>query len=84
METLDYFLSKHAKERAVERGIRKSDIELVLLKPDKLLYNENNKLLFKKIYGKKKNRLLIIVAERSENKLKIITIIDTTNIKKYL
>lgn len=84
METPDYFLSKHAKERVVERHIRKSDIELALLKPDKLLYDENNKLLFKKVYGNKKNRLLIVVAERSENKLKIITIIDTTNIKKYL
>lgn len=84
METPNYILSKHAKERVIERRIRKSDIELTLLKPDKLLYNENNKFLFKKIYGKKKNRLLIIIAERSENKLKIITIIDTTNIKKYL
>lgn len=84
METSDYFLSKHAKERAIERSIRVLDIELTLLKPDKLLYNEDNKLLFKKIYGKRRNRLLIIVAERSNNKLKVITIIDTTNIKKYL
>lgn len=84
MEKLDYFLSKHAKERARERSIHKSDIEFALLGPDKLLYNEENKFIFKKIYGSKKNRLLIIVAERSNNKLKIITIIDTINIKKYL
>lgn len=84
VEKPDYFLSKHAKERAEERLIRISDIELTLLKPDKLLYNEDNKLLFKRVYGKKRNRLLIIVAERSNNKLKVITIIDTTNIKKYL
>lgn len=84
MEKPDYFLSKHAKERMLERRISKFDIEWTLRKPTKLLYNEENKLLFKKIYGKKKNRLLIIVAERSGNKLKIITIIDTTNIKKYL
>ena len=84
MEKPDYFLSKHAKERAQERLIRKSDIEEALCKPTKLLYNEKDKLIFKKIYGNIENRLLIIVTERSGQKLKIITIIDTTNIKKYL
>lgn len=84
MSRLDYVLTKHAKERMKERLIQRADIEQALLKPDKMLYNENNQLLFKKIYGKKKNRLLIIVGERNANTLKIITIIDTTNIKKYL
>ncbi|KKT42041.1 MAG: hypothetical protein UW28_C0004G0013 [Parcubacteria group bacterium GW2011_GWA2_44_13] len=39
--------------------------------------------MFKKLYAKNK-RLLIVVAERTKTHLKIITIIDTSNINKHL
>ncbi len=80
---MDYELTKHAKERMVERRISKNLLEHAIIGPTKVLYDENGKLMFKKLYAKNK-RLLIIVAERTKTHLKIITIIDTSNINKYL
>ena len=80
---MDYELTRHARERMLERRISEKLLDDAILNPTKLLYNEDNKLMFKKFYAKNK-RLLIVVAERTKTHLKIITIIDTSNINKHL
>ena len=80
---MDYELTRHARERMLERRISEKLLDDAILNPTKLLYNEDNKLMFKKLYAKNK-RLLIVVAERTKTHLKIITIIDTSNINKHL
>mgnify|MGYP001579597306 CR=1 FL=1 len=77
---MDYELTRHAKERMAERHISEKLLENVILYPSKVLYDEKNKIMFKKLYAGDK-RLLIIIAERIKNKLKIITVIDTSKIK---
>lgn len=80
---MDYELTRHAKERMLERHISEKLLNDAILNPTKLLYNENSKLMFKKLYAKDK-RLLIVIAERTKTNLKIITIIDTSKPEKYL
>ena len=81
---MDYELTRHAKERMAERGISVKLLEDALRNPTKLLHDEKDKMMFKKLYGKKNNRLLIVIAERAKDQLKIITIIDTSKPEKYL
>ncbi|OGF63969.1 hypothetical protein A2661_02305 [Candidatus Giovannonibacteria bacterium RIFCSPHIGHO2_01_FULL_45_24] len=80
---MDYELTRHAKERMAERRISEKLLESAILHPNKVLYDEKDKIMFKKLYAGDK-RLLIVVAERVKNRLKIITIIDTSQVKKYL
>lgn len=82
-KAMDYELTRHAKERMAERKISAKLLESAILHPTRLLYDENNKIMFKKLYAGNK-RLLILVAERAKNQLKIITIIDTSKPEKYL
>lgn len=80
---MDYELTRHAKERMAERRISEKLLENAMRYPSKVLYDENGKIMFKKLYAGNK-RLLIIVAERAKNQLKVITIIDTSKPEKYL
>lgn len=80
--------SLHAQERAKERGISLSDIRKFIQKPDKIerSVKHSKRFLFKKIYFNKtlrKDHLLLIVAEKEEKFLKVITLIDTSKISKY-
>ena len=82
---MEYFLSAHARRRMAERLIPESLVEEALANPTKVGYDDKGRILVKKLYtllGKK--RLLLIAAEPKGNKLKIITVIDTSKIKKYL
>ena len=81
---MDYELTRHAKERMVERRISEKLLESAIKYPTKVLYDEIDKIMFKKLYGHRDNRLLIIICERLRGKLKIITIIDTSKPDKYL
>lgn len=81
--------SFHALERIKERSIKKSDVEKFIKFPDKIeISNINaNRLLFKKIYFNqkhKKDHLLMLICEKENGILKIITIIDTSKISKYI
>lgn len=81
--------SSHALERMTERGIKKSDVETFIKSPDKIeISNINtNRFLFKKIYfnqKRKKDHILMLVCEKENGVLKIITIIDTSKISKYI
>ncbi|KKP32458.1 MAG: hypothetical protein A2312_03590 [Candidatus Staskawiczbacteria bacterium RIFOXYB2_FULL_32_9] len=80
--------SFHAIERIKERGIEKSIIFDAIASPDKMETSsvKSDRFLFKKIYFNlqhKRDHLLIIVCEKEEDVLKVITIIDTSKISKH-
>jgi hypothetical protein len=82
---MNYVLTTHAKRRLNERGISRRFLEEALRTPTKILYDENGRLMVKKLYVKgNRERLLLIIGEVLGNKLKIITIIDTSKVRKYL
>lgn len=82
---VEYILSSHAKERMAERSITEKLIREAMASPTKILHDSRKRILIKKLYGMKgKERLLLIAGEMTGEKLKIITVIDTTKIKKYL
>ena len=57
-----------------------------LQNPTKILYNKKeNKFLIKKLYKKsKKQHFLVIIISPEHKPPKIITVIDTSKVKKYL
>jgi len=68
-----------------ERFIPERIIANAITNPTSILYDDNDRLLIKKLYRKRnKERLLLIAGEMIEDKLKIITVIDTSKINKYL
>lgn len=80
-----YIFIAHAKQRMKERSISERLVEQALDSPTKILYDNKGRLLIKKLYKKKgQDRLLLIVAEPKDDLLDIITVIDTSKIKKYL
>lgn len=80
--------TKHSLERIGERAISKEAVEYAIHYPDKTDESSKNdkRFLVKKIYYNEKlnaDHLLIIICEKENNILKIITIIDTSKINKY-
>lgn len=81
--------SAHAMERIKERGILQDDVEKFIKSPDKIEISAINsdRFLVKKIYYNQKydkDHLLMIICKRENNIFKIITIIDTSKISKYI
>ncbi len=82
---MDYELTNHARERIEERLISKKLVGEALRNPTKVLYDEDGRILIKKLYIKRgRERLLLIIGDRTDGKLRIITIIETSKVKKYL
>lgn len=80
-----YFFTHHAAERMEERSISKKIIDSAFAKPTKVLYDNNNRILIKKLYKKGGvNRLLMIIGKLEKGDFKIITIIETSKVRKYL
>lgn len=80
--------SSHALKRIREREIDKKIVFEAIISPDKIESSniQKNRFLTKKIYFNqklKKEHLLIIVCEKENGVLKIITIIDTSKISKH-
>ncbi len=68
-----------------ERSIQQSLLEGTLANPTKVLYDARGRLMFKKLYKKRHTtRLLIVVGEKVKDTLRVITVIETSKIKKYL
>ena len=68
-----------------ERLISIQLIEEALAHPDKVSYDEKGRILVKKLYERNGGkRLLLIIAVNKDDALKIITVIDTSKVKKYL
>lgn len=75
----------HAQIRMTERNISLKEIKLALKSPTKIEYDENNKLTVKKVTVKNGEiKLLLIVGAIQNNALKLITVIETSKVKKYL
>jgi hypothetical protein len=80
--------TKHALERLKERGISEKEVREFIKNPDKIerSLKSPNRFLIKKIYFNrklKKDHLLLIILEKENSILKVITIIDTSKISKY-
>lgn len=80
--------SKHSLGRAKERHIDKKFLLQAIKYPDKIdISNKNSKrFVAKKIYYNnklEKEHLLMIICEKKNNIMDIITIIDTSKIAKY-
>lgn len=81
--------SSHALKRMKERFISRYIVISALQNPD---YVKNSikvmsRFLIKKLYFNKrfkKKHLLMIIFEQDKNAMKVITIIDTSKINKYL
>lgn len=80
--------TKHSLERAKERLISKKELRFAIHYPDKIdkSSQDNKRFLIKKIYYNKKlktDHLLMIICEKENSIIKIVTIIDTSKISKY-
>jgi len=78
----------HALERLKERGISEKEVKSFIKNPDKTERSSKDpkRFLIKKIYFNqklKRDHLLLIILEKENSILKIITIIDTSKISKY-
>jgi len=82
---MNFYLTPHAKKRMKDRAISQEFITDALRIPTKIMYDEKGRILVKKLYFKGgKERILLIVGEFVKDKLEIITVIDTSKVKKYL
>ncbi|MDP3764483.1 MAG: DUF4258 domain-containing protein [bacterium] len=81
-----YEFLPHAKKRMAERAISRKLIVDALNFPTKIASDRRGRRLVKKLYTDKKKtrRLLLVAVEITDNIAKIITVIDTSKINKYL
>ncbi len=80
-----YFFTRHALERMKERSISKRLIGIAFANPTKVLYDDSDRVLIKKLYKKSgTDRLLMIAGKLEKGGFKIITVIETSKIRKYL
>jgi len=80
-----YVLKPHARKRMRERKIPQRIIEDALDSPTKTGYDTRGRILFKKLYRQNgRERLLLVVGEQVKDVMEVITIIDTSKVKKYL
>ncbi len=73
--------TNHALQRLKDRGIRKDEVKRALMYPDAIIDKDDNSVV-KKI--RDNGHLLLVIFRESENTTIIITVIDTSKIKKYL
>jgi len=82
---MKYVIKPHARKRMRERSISEKLIYDTIANSTKVLYDDNGRILFKKLYKNQDiDRLLLIVAESKKDVLEIVTVIETSKIKKYL
>lgn len=79
----------HARRRVRERGLTLQEVRSFIASPDSIEPSTKNlkRFLIKKLYYHrrlKKPHLLMAVCEQEGDTLVIITIIDTSQIKKYI
>ena len=68
-----------------ERSIPERAIKDALDNPTKIGYDPKGRVLIKKLYRKNgAERLLLVVCDYIADALEIVTIIDTSKVKKYL
>lgn len=84
-KTMKYVIKPHARKRIRERSISEKLVDDAIANPTKVLYDGSGRILFKKLYKNKGiDRLLLVVVEPKKDVLEIVTVIETSKIKKYL
>ncbi len=83
---MKYEFLSHARRRMAERSISRKLVVDALNFPTKIASDKRGRRLVKKLYTDKKKvrRLLLVAVEITRNIVKIITVIDTSKISKYL
>lgn len=82
---MKYVLTAHARQRMKERNIFNAQIEEALFKPTKIEKNNQGQFLIRKVYEQRGCiRLLLLVVRKENDTWKIITVIDTSKVQKYL
>lgn len=83
---MKYDFLPHARKRMAEKSISKKLVVDALKFPTKISSNRQGRQLVKRLYTSRKGakRLLLIVIETKANVAKIITVIDTSKVNKYL
>lgn len=79
--------SSHAIIELAQREIDKSDVELAVSEPDKIVEARLGRKVYQKIVQDKilmKPMLYRVVVEEVENTYSVITVYKTSNIKKYM
>ena len=83
--SMDFVLTKHARQRKNEYRITVSLIRETLRMPDQVRYDGDGYLMFKKLYVREGHpHVLIVVCVRSGKTFRIITLITSSKVKKYL
>ena len=80
--------TSHAKKRIKERNLNQTQVINFIQNPDSstISSKNNQRTLIKKVYYHqtfKKKHLLIAICEQQNGILHVITIIDTSKVKKY-
>jgi hypothetical protein len=80
--------TRHALQRLKERGLSEKEVKKFITNPDKIApsLKHQKRFLIKKIYWNQKlqkDHLLLIIVEKENSVLKVITVIDTSKISKY-
>ena len=81
---MNYILTKHAEGRLKERKIPISLLDNTLQNPTKVMYDNHGRLLFVKLYKKGSSARLLLAVVVLEDRPKVVTVIDTSKVKKYL
>lgn len=86
---MQIIISKHARERMKERKISKEIVSAALAYPEQVAFDKTarNRYIAKKVYQpttKTRAYLLLIIYERTPDEIKVITVISTSKINKYL
>ena len=79
----------HAKRRIRERSLTLKDVRVFLERPDSIEPSSKNpkRFLLKRLYYHpilKRRHLLMAICEQEGDALVIVTIIDTSQIRKYI
>ncbi|RMG81435.1 MAG: DUF4258 domain-containing protein [Chloroflexi bacterium] len=79
----EYFLTEHAKEEAIRRGIPLKLIDEVIQSPEQIVSTYSNRKIYQsRIEFDDKLYLVRIIVEET-SPLTVITVYRTSNIKKY-
>ena len=83
---MKYEFLPHARKRMAERTISRKLVIDALRFPTKISSNRQGRQLIKKLYTGKRGvkRLLLVVIEVASDVIRIITVIDTSKVGKYL
>jgi len=83
---MDFVFSKHAEEQMLRRGINRKDVETVVLRPDQILADDENKdvTVFQSLV-KENGQMFLLRVFVNTTKLPnvIVTLYRTTKIQKY-